>query len=344
MTSFWDKRSSKVPGTSSSTSSEDARQKTTLDHDATNMKLHATTYPCFSVELVLLFLFTVHPEIVDVSMAFHVISTAAIKTSSSSSSTRSCRTTLYERTTTSTTMVILYHKPTDIVTTHASDDVLGRLNVYQDLLDRSRSSPIPLPTNFPYGWHSIGRLDAATSGLLLITNDGGLVHHVTNHRAASATDSQLKKTYEVLAMGYHAEDSLMFDQFRQGGIDIGSNQLTLPVQDLHIMDHPTAKTTRLSLSIIEGRNRQIRRMFHSCGSGVMKLTRIAIGSSSFNCLTIDLVPTPGEWCILSNEMITSTLGWEPRTIQEYNSSTSKSPKRRPTSQRAKECPNSEKTS
>ena len=224
-------------------------------------------------------------------------------------------------------MVILYHKPVDIVTTHAIDDVLGRLNVYQDLLLRCRSAATTLPPNFPSGWHSIGRLDAATSGLLLLTNDGGLVHHVTNHRAASATDRPLKKTYEVLVMGYHAEESSMFDQFRQGGIDLGKNQLTLPVQDLHVLDHPTAKTTRLSLSIIEGRNRQIRRMFHSCGSGVMQLTRTAIGSSSSNCLTIDMVPMAGDWCILSDEITSSTLGWKPRSLQDFKASEPKSPRR-----------------
>ena len=286
-----------------------------------------TIAPFYSVVLMLLFMITVFRDVVD---AFHDGIVAISSTLSRPSQTK-----LYERTT--STMVILYHKPIDIVTTHARDDVLGRLNIYQDLQDRASSTPTPLPTNFPSGWHSIGRLDAATSGLLLLTNDGGLVHHVTNHRAASVTDSPLKKTYEVLAMGYHAEDSILFDQFRQGGIDIGNKQFTLPVQDLYVLDHPTAKTTRLSLSIIEGRNRQIRRMFHSCGSGVMRLTRTAIGSSSSNSLTIDLVPTTGEWCILSDEMILSTLGWKPRTIHEFNSSSLRS-RKRSSSQRTADTP------
>lgn len=283
------------------------------------MKLNVTI-ASFHVQLVLVLI------IVDVSavMAFHLYRYKSVDGTPLFSSSR---TKLHERAKTST-MVILYHKPIDIVTTHASDDVLGRLNVYQDLIQRGRcSGPTSLPRSFPIGWHSIGRLDAATSGLLLLTNDGGLVHHVTNHRAASAIDGPLQKTYEVLAMGYHAEDSIMLKQFREGGIDLGNNQLTLPVQELHILDHPTAKTTRLSLSIIEGRNRQIRRMFHSCGSGVMQLTRTAIGSSSSNCLTIDLVPTAGDWCILSDQMISSTLGWKIRQIEDFNLSVKESPKR-----------------
>jgi pseudouridine synthase len=271
----------------------------------------------------LLFLFTLFHEVVNFSMAFYV---STVGTTTGTSSLRSTVTKLHE-----STKVILYHKPVDIVTTHAPDDVLGRSNVFQDLLDRSRSNHTPLPTNFPSGWHSIGRLDAATSGLLLLTNDGGLVHHVTNHRAASATDRPLKKTYEVVAMGYHDEDSRMFDLFRQGGIDIGNNQSTLPVQDLHVLDHPTAKTTRLSLTIIEGRNRQIRRMFHSCGSGVIRLSRTAIGSTSSNQLKLDLVPTAGDWYILSDETILSTLGWKPQTIQGVNSL----PKRQTSSRHAR---------
>jgi pseudouridine synthase len=298
-----------------------------------NMAFNVTITPLFSMVLILLYLIALYHDVIDVSTAF-CISTVAVTSSSRSSPTK-----LYEGTTTTkttsfhTTLVILYHKPIGVVTTHASDDVLGRLNVYQDLLDRSRSARTPLPANFPSGWHSIGRLDAATSGILLLTNDGGLVHHVTNHRAATATDSPLKKTYEVVAMGYHDEDSTMFDQFRQGGVDIGNHQLTLPVQDLHLLDHPTAKTTRLSLSIIEGRNRQIRRMFHSCGSGVMRLSRTAIGSSPTNSITIDMVPTAGEWCILSDEMISSTLGWKPRTIQEFNLNSPKHPTRSSSSPR-----------
>ena len=278
------------------------------------------TYVSIHVQSVLFLI------VVDASsiMAFHLYKSVV---DTRSALLLSSRTKIYKHATTST-MVILYHKPIDIVTTHASDDVLGRLNVYQDLIQRSHSTvPMSLPQNFPTGWHSIGRLDAATSGLLLVTNDGGLVHHVTNHRAASATNGPLGKTYEVLAMGYHAEDSILVDQFRQGGIDLGNNQLTLPVQELRILDHPTAKTTRLSMSIIEGRNRQIRRMFHSCGSGVMQLSRIAIGSSSSNCLTIDLVPTAGDWCILPDQLISSTLGWRLRPIEDSKPSVKKSPKR-----------------
>ena len=272
------------------------------------MKLKIAGEPLFHAMVILL-------SIADASMAFHVMRSV---------NAPSPRTKLFEQT---STMVILYHKPIDVVTTHASDDVLGRLNVYQDMMQRSRGSvPNPIPQNFPSRWHSMGRLDAATSGVLLLTNDGGLVHHVTNHRAASLTDRPLKKTYEVLVMGCHTADSPIFDQFRQGGIDLGNNQLTLPVQDLYVLDHPTAKTTRLSMSLIEGRNRQIRRMFHSCGSGVMRLTRTSIGSAP-NCLTIDMVPMAGDWCLLSDETIALALGWKTRTIDEFKASVQASPKR-----------------
>jgi pseudouridine synthase len=241
-----------------------------------------------------------------------------------------------------TTQVILYHKPANVVTTHANEDVLGRLNVYQDLVQRSRQNGEQenynnhdgLPSNFPMGWHAVGRLDAATSGLLLLTNDGGLVHHVTNHLAvltdnATTICSTVEKTYEALVMGHHPIESPLFSQFRQGGIELKEKHFTLPVQNVHVLCHPTASSTLVSLSLIEGRHRQIRLMFHACGSGVMRLKRTAIGltlpskhhsHAVAHHLTIDMVPNEGDWCVLSDHQISTSLGWKTRTWDENKSS------------------------
>jgi pseudouridine synthase len=218
-----------------------------------------------------------------------------------------------------TTQVILYHKPVDVVTTHARDDILGRPNVYQDLISRSNSDD--LPSGFPLGWHAVGRLDAPTSGLLLLTNDGGLVHHVTNPQASStANGGPIAKTYEALVMGYHDEDSPMWPRFRQGGMEIRKNQYTLPVHDVQVLDHPSASTTQVSLTIVEGMNRQVRLMFHACGSGVMRLKRTAIGLGSNGFLLIDMVPMEGDWCFLTDAQVKSTLGWTCRSLIGNNPS------------------------
>jgi pseudouridine synthase len=213
------------------------------------------------------------------------------------------------------TSVLVYHKPAKVVTTHAADDVHGRRNVFQDLMARSvRSNQPDLPLDFPHGWHAVGRLDADTTGLLLLTNDGGLVHRVTNKVALTdKNQASVGKTYEALVMGYHANDCDMLHQFRTVGVDIGAKHggFTRPVENVQVLGHPTPKSTLVSLTIHEGRNRQIRRMFHACGSGVMKLQRTAVGSE----LTLSLVPNEGDWCILSDRQISSALQWTPRVLR-----------------------------
>lgn len=203
--------------------------------------------------------------------------------------------------------MILYNKPADVVTTHAVEDVLGRKNVFQDIMSRPSQQNV-LPAGFPQGWHAVGRLDADTTGLLLLTNDGGLVHHVTN-RVASSAKIPTEKRYEAIIMGHYEDDCEMFEQFRSVGVDIGGKNggRTLPVQQIHAVGHPNHKSTIVSIALVEGKNRQIRRMFHSSGSGVMRLTRTAIGDE----LTLSMVPNEGDWCILRNEQIISALHWVP---------------------------------
>jgi 23S rRNA pseudouridine2605 synthase len=174
--------------------------------------------------------------------------------------------------------------------------------------------------------HAIGRLDADTSGLLLLTNDGGLLHHVTNPYALTVSISSdgssgddatsfkeqsnklITKTYEALIMGYHTDESL---QSIREGVDIGKKYggMTKPVHALQILDHPNHKSTVVSLTISEGKNRQVRRMFHSIGSGVMKLQRTKIGED----LTLGGVDE-GHWRLLSDEEVERSLNWKPRDI------------------------------
>ena len=217
------------------------------------------------------------------------------------------------------TNVILYHKPADVVTTHAVNDVLGRKNVFQDIstyqgyirydnsIDKRRLNDKNLFLNL----HAVGRLDADTTGLLLLTNDGGLVHHVTNKEAASHRDNNLEpvsKTYEALIMGHHTQESSILEPIHTTGVDIGKKYggLCQPVKEFTILDHPTSTTTLISLTLIEGKNRQVRRMFHAVGSGVMKLKRTRIGSD----LTLNFIEEPGQWRFLSDAEIKTCLNWD----------------------------------
>jgi 16S rRNA U516 pseudouridylate synthase RsuA-like enzyme len=206
------------------------------------------------------------------------------------------------KTTPERSVVILYNKPPNVITSHKSDD--SRSTVYEEIQsmrgflpsdDNTPTAPSQLDVNFEQATgirsklHAIGRLDVDTSGLLLLTNDGRLLHHVTNPNAkteehehyfvststtTTTTAPIINKTYRALIMGCHTEDSL---EPIKHGVDIGSNYVTKPVHDFQIIEHPNHKSTIVSITISEGKNRQVRKMFHAIGSGVMKLQRTKIG-------------------------------------------------------------------
>lgn len=217
------------------------------------------------------------------------------------------------------TKVILYHKPSNVVSSHVTTD--SRATVYDEI--KSMHGYLPNGrhnskhpdgefasfediTGIQSKLHAIGRLDADTTGLLLLTNDGGLVHHCTNPTACThVAGKMITKTYEGLVMGHHSEESL---KTLWEGVDIGAKYggRTRPVDDLRVLDHPNHhKSTLVSITISEGRNRQVRRMFHAMGSGVMKLKRTMIGQS----LTLTGVDE-NCWRLLSHQEILVGLGWD----------------------------------
>lgn len=219
------------------------------------------------------------------------------------------------------TVVLLYNKPPGVVTTHATDDPLGRPNVYDEVRSMkgyrgsaTGASTFETVTGVKSSLHAIGRLDADTSGLILLTNDGRLVQHVSNKNALSIQEGKpISKTYEALVMGHHEPTSCILEEMRTRGVDIGSKYggLTNPVNDIRVLAHPTPKTTLVSLVLVEGRNRQIRRMFHAVGSGVIRLRRTKIGSR----LNLRGLEEDGSWRVLGREEVRQGLDWEPRQLE-----------------------------
>jgi 23S rRNA pseudouridine2605 synthase len=128
--------------------------------------------------------------------------------------------------------------------------------------------------------YPVGRLDYASEGLLLMTNDGNLAHRLM--KAAS----HVPKTYLVKVAGIPREEAVA--KLRAGisiATDDGKRVRTSPAAVRVIKE---AANPWYEITLIEGRNRQIRRMFEAVGHHVEKIKRVRYGP-----LTLD-VP-PGEF-------------------------------------------------
>jgi len=125
--------------------------------------------------------------------------------------------------------------------------------------------------------YPVGRLDYASEGLLLLTNDDDLAHHLM--KAAS----HVAKTYVVKVAGAPSEDAI--SKLRTGisiATDNGQRVRTGPagVRVVKVAVNPWYEIT-----LVEGRNRQIRRMFEAVGHHVEKIKRVRYGP-----LTLDVPP------------------------------------------------------
>ena len=150
----------------------------------------------------------------------------------------------------------LLHKPRGVVST--CSDPRGRRTVL-DLLETSLRKGA--------GIHPVGRLDADSTGALLLTNDGDLTYQLTHPRHG------MPKVYQVTVLGVPTKDTLR--RWRRG-ILLDDRQ-TLPAEVRLIRLLPNKKAL-LSVTLTEGRNRQIRRVAESLGHPVTAHHRIQIGS------------------------------------------------------------------
>lgn len=151
---------------------------------------------------------------------------------------------------------LLMNKPRNVIST--CDDPQGRRTVV-DLLPSTLSQK--------QGIHPVGRLDAESTGALLLTNDGDLTFYLTHPR------HHIPKTYHVWVEGHPSPHTLK--QWQQGVLLEG--QRTLPADIFILKSHPNHRTL-LEIVLKEGRNRQIRRIAEQLGHPVQTLHRTAIGS------------------------------------------------------------------
>lgn len=112
---------------------------------------------------------------------------------------------------------------------------------------------------------SIGRLDKDTTGLLLLTDDGALVHRLTNPK------KKVEKVYEVVLD--RELNGTEGEVFASGTLLLEGEEFPLSPAKLEVTSPTTARIT-----IIEGRYHQVRRMFAAVGNHVNELKRIRIGN------------------------------------------------------------------
>jgi 16S rRNA pseudouridine516 synthase len=166
-----------------------------------------------------------------------------------------------------TGMILMLNKPAGFTCSHADQ---GRL-VYELMPGRFQKRDPKLS--------SIGRLDADTTGLLLFTDDGALLHRLISPK------SSIEKTYEArLARPLEGHEAALF---ASGTLVLrGEDKPCLPAR-LEVTGERTA-----SLTLTEGRYHQVRRMFAAAGNHVEALHR-----SRFGPLSLGALPE-GQWRLL----------------------------------------------
>ncbi|QSO53403.1 rRNA pseudouridine synthase [Alicyclobacillus curvatus] len=194
------------------------------------------------------------------------------------------------------------HKPVSYVTTVSDPE--GRRTVL-DLVAGINARVYP-----------VGRLDYDTSGLLLLSNDGELTyrllhpkHHVDKVYRATVLDMPSAEALRQLQTGIVLEDGI-----------------TSPAVTHVLRNHP--KESVIEITIHEGKNRQIRRMFEAIGHPVKRLKRIQFGP-----LELGTLPT-GEWRLLTaaeQKALYETVGMvppEPPVPKQAQTTTKNRPRKR----------------
>ena len=154
---------------------------------------------------------------------------------------------------------IAFHKPRGVVTT--SRDPEDRRTVYDVLGDAAK------------GLVPVGRLDMASTGLLLLTNDTQLANRLTD------PVNGISRRYAVTVRGFVADDAVTrmtagIDGLRASGVTIRKR---------------SRRETHLMIELTEGKNREIRRMMEALGHEVTRLLRVSFGPIELGALQ------PGEW-------------------------------------------------
>jgi 23S rRNA pseudouridine2457 synthase len=146
---------------------------------------------------------------------------------------------------------------------------------------------------FPANVYPLGRLDMDSEGLLLLSDEGGLNHRLLDPSAAHP------RTYLAEVEGI--PDPKAIETLKRGGIHIQGHRTlpcsaslldgipALPPRDPPVRFRMSIPTSWLELTLVEGKNRQVRRMTAAVGFPTLRLVRVAIGGLTLGALE------PGHW-------------------------------------------------
>jgi pseudouridine synthase len=166
--------------------------------------------------------------------------------------------------------VVLFHKPRGTVTTRR--DPQGRPTVFDILGEAGR------------GLIAVGRLDLASTGLLILTNDTQLANRLTD------PDAQVQRRYVVTVRGRLSPDTARqleegVTMTREPG---GKKPERLAASRVEIRK-ASGRETHLIVDLLEGKNRELRKLFASAGHEATRIHRISFGEYVLGSLQ------PGQW-------------------------------------------------
>ena len=158
---------------------------------------------------------------------------------------------------------ILFHKPKGVITTHS--DEKGRKTIFD-----------VLPADMGF-MHAVGRLDQATSGLLLLTNDSVLSSFLTD------PTHKVMRRYLVSVRGEVTDV-----QTREATVGVVDGGERLQCHSVKVQKS-SGRESHLEVVLTQGKNREIRRLFNALGHEVTRLRRIQYGP-----FKLEDLPS-GEW-------------------------------------------------
>ncbi len=162
---------------------------------------------------------------------------------------------------------LLLYKPREVMTT--LHDPFKRKTVAQLLRE------------FPHRVYPVGRLDFDTEGVLLLTNDGDLAYRLTHPKY------NVKKVYEAVVKGkFQRADGDLIAR----GVELEDGAVGRAL--VRVLEY-SRRTTRLRLTLTEGRKREVRQLCEATGHPVQKLKRVEFGGIAVKGLS------PGKWRTLT---------------------------------------------